>query len=104
MMASPSGRYSQEFRNQSCEEVVSTSKSIQSVAASYWVSDEKLRSWLKKDRDDTQTHLPPRGLGGRLGAGPTEGTGAVEAVASRGAAFLKRPLCSSRGSRGSGGL
>jgi transposase len=51
-MAASSRRYSQEFKNQLCEEVISTSKTIQSVAASHGIGDETLRSWLKKYREE----------------------------------------------------
>lgn len=51
-MATSSRRYSQEFKNQLCEEVISTSKTIQSVAASHGVGDETLRNWLKKYREE----------------------------------------------------
>ncbi|RKR13782.1 transposase [Arthrobacter oryzae] len=45
-------RFSQEFKDQLCEEVVSTSKTIKSVADSYGVGAETLRNWLKKYRQE----------------------------------------------------
>ncbi|GAA2135405.1 IS3 family transposase [Arthrobacter humicola] len=48
-------RFSQEFKDQLCEEVVSTSKTIKSVADSYGVGAETLRNWLKKYRQEHDT-------------------------------------------------
>lgn len=44
-------RFSQEFKDELCQEVVATSKSIKEVATSYGVGPETLRNWLKKYRD-----------------------------------------------------
>ena len=57
-------RFSQEFKDQLCEEVVSTSKTIKSVADSYGVGAETLRNWLKKYRQEhgtTGTEVPLTG-------------------------------------------
>ena len=41
-------RFSQEFKDELCREVVSTSKTIKAVADEYGVGAETLRDWLKK--------------------------------------------------------
>ena len=57
-------RFSQEFKDQLCEEVVPTSKTIKSVADSYGVGAETLRNWLKSYRQEhgtTGTEVPLTG-------------------------------------------
>ena len=44
-------RFSQEFKDELCQEVISTSKPIREVAESYGVGTETLRNWLIKYRD-----------------------------------------------------
>ena len=44
-------RFSQEFKDELCQEVIATSKSIKEVATSYGVGPETLRNWLNKYRD-----------------------------------------------------
>ncbi len=44
-------RFSQEFKDELCLEVISTSKTIKAVAVSYGVGQETLRKWLIKYRD-----------------------------------------------------
>lgn len=44
-------RFSQEFKDELCQEVISTSKPIKDVAAAYGVGAETLRNWLVKYRD-----------------------------------------------------
>lgn len=39
-------RFSQEFKDQLCQEVITTSRSIASVAREYGVGPEALRRWL----------------------------------------------------------
>ncbi len=46
-------RFSQEFKDELCQEVIATSKPIRSVAEAYGVGPETLRNWLVKYR---QTH------------------------------------------------
>ncbi|AOP52021.1 Mobile element protein [Brevibacterium aurantiacum] len=46
-------RFSQEFKDELCQEVISTSKPIKSVAETYGVGAETLRNWMRKYR---QTH------------------------------------------------
>jgi len=53
-------RFAEEFKDESCREVISTSKPIREVAESYGVGPETLRVWLVKYRDangGTQTEL-----------------------------------------------
>lgn len=53
-------RFSQEFKNELCREVISTSKSIKDVAVAYGVGAETLRNWLHKYREangGTETEL-----------------------------------------------
>ncbi|MDO9063014.1 MAG: IS3 family transposase [Microbacterium sp.] len=44
-------RFSQEFKDELCQEVISTSKTIKDVAVAYGVGPETLRTWLIKYRD-----------------------------------------------------
>lgn len=44
-------RFSQEFKDELCQEVISTSKPIKEVADAYGVGAETLRNWLVKYRD-----------------------------------------------------
>ncbi len=44
-------RFSQEFKDELCLEVISTSKTIKDVAVAYGVGTETLRKWLVKYRD-----------------------------------------------------
>lgn len=44
-------RFSQEFKDELCREVISTSKPIKEVAVAYGVGSETLRNWLIKYRD-----------------------------------------------------
>ena len=44
-------RFSQEFKDELCREVISTSKSIKDVATAYGVGPETLRNWLIKHRE-----------------------------------------------------
>ena len=53
-------RFSQEFKDELCQEVISTSKPIREVAEAYGVGSETLRNWLIKYRDahgGTETEL-----------------------------------------------
>ena len=53
-------KFTQEFRDELCREVISTSKPIREVAESYGVGHETLRNWLIKYRDangGTETEL-----------------------------------------------
>src|SRR3954454_7011650 len=63
-MSASRRRFSQEFKDQLCEEVIATSKTIRAVADSYGVGAETLRSWLKKYRAEHDTaagEAPPAG-------------------------------------------
>ncbi|GAA1546704.1 hypothetical protein GCM10009691_21440 [Brevibacterium picturae] len=44
-------RFSQEFKDELCQEVISTSKPIRSVAEAYGVGAETLRNWMRKYRE-----------------------------------------------------
>ena len=44
-------RFSQEFKDELCQEVISTSKPIREVAEAYAVGPETLRNWLVRYRD-----------------------------------------------------
>jgi len=53
-------RFSQEFKDELCQEVIATSKPIKEVAVAYGVGPETLRNWLIKYRDahgGTETEL-----------------------------------------------
>ncbi len=41
-------RFTQEFKDDLCQEVISTSKLIKDVATAYGVGPETLRNWLTK--------------------------------------------------------
>ena len=43
-------RFSQEFKDELCQEVISTSKPVREVAEAYGVGTETLRNWLVKYR------------------------------------------------------
>jgi transposase len=44
-------RFSQEFKDELCQEVIATSKTIKDVAVAYGVDPETLRNWLNKYRE-----------------------------------------------------
>ncbi len=50
-MSASRRRFSQEFKDELCREVISTSKLIKDVASAYGVGSETLRNWLIKYRD-----------------------------------------------------
>lgn len=53
-------RFTQEFKDELCREVISTSKPIKDVAVAYGVGPETLRNWLIKYREangGTETEL-----------------------------------------------
>ena len=50
-MSSTRRRFSQEFKDELCLEVISTSKTIKDVAVAYGVGPETLRNWLIKYRE-----------------------------------------------------
>ena len=59
-MTTPRRKFSQEFRDELCREVISTSKPIRDVAEAYGIGTETLRNWLIKYRDangGTETEL-----------------------------------------------
>ena len=44
-------KFTQEFKDELCREVISTSKPIKDVALAYGVGPETLRTWLVKHRE-----------------------------------------------------
>ena len=53
-------RFSQEFKDELCQEVIATSKPIREVAEAYGVGTETLLKWLNKDchvLSSTETEL-----------------------------------------------
>ena len=50
-MAALRRRFTQEFKDELCQEVISTSKPVKEVAVAYGVGPETLRNWLIKYRD-----------------------------------------------------
>ena len=50
-------RFSQEFKDELCQEVIATSKTVTAVAVAYGVGPETLRNWLNKYRE---AHWAPR--------------------------------------------
>ena len=92
-------RFSQEFKDELCQEVIATSKPIREVAEAYGVGPETLRNWLIKYRDahgGTETELTVTERA-RLKELERENQ---ELRAET--AFLKKPRPTSRGNRGSG--
>ena len=59
-MSATRRRFSQEFKDELCREVISTSKTIKAVAEEYGVGAETLRNWLKNYRAQ---HAPERSQG-----------------------------------------
>ena len=50
-MSTSRRRFTQEFKEELCREVISTSKSIKDVDLAYGVGPETLRNWLIKYRE-----------------------------------------------------
>lgn len=46
MMAGSRRRFAQEFKDELCREVISTSRPVRDVASAYGVGTESLRRWL----------------------------------------------------------
>lgn len=58
-------RFTQEFKDELCREVINTSKPIKDVATAYGVGPETLRNWLNKYREanggtETELTVPER--------------------------------------------
>lgn len=51
-------RFSQEFKDELCQEVISTSKTIKDVAVAEGVGPETLRNWLNEYRKATAVPSP----------------------------------------------
>ncbi|GAA5228805.1 hypothetical protein GCM10025778_33440 [Paeniglutamicibacter antarcticus] len=54
-MSSTRRRFSQEFKDELCREVIDSSKPIKTVATDYGVGTETLRNWLKKYKEANGT-------------------------------------------------
>jgi len=50
-MSSTRRKFSQEFKDELCREVIDSSKPIKTVATEYGVGAETLRNWLKKYKE-----------------------------------------------------
>jgi len=50
-MSASRRRFTQEFKDELCREVISTSMPIKDVATAYGVGPETLRNWLIKNRE-----------------------------------------------------
>jgi transposase len=65
-MTGPRRKFTQEFKEELCREVISTSKPIKDLAEAYGVGPETLRNWLIEHREangGTETELTvPEGL------------------------------------------
>jgi transposase len=64
-MSATRRRFAQEFKEELCREVISTSKPIKEVARAYGVGPETLRNWLHKYREahggaDSELSVPER--------------------------------------------
>ena len=64
-MSATRRRFAQEFKDELCREVISTSKPIREVAEAYGVGQETLRNWLNKYREahggtDSELSVPER--------------------------------------------
>lgn len=64
-MSAPRRKFTQEFKDELCSEVISTPKPIVDVAAAYGVGPETLRNWLIKHREanggtETELTVPER--------------------------------------------
>ncbi|GAB3526574.1 hypothetical protein GCM10027402_25470 [Arthrobacter monumenti] len=78
-MSAARRRFSQDFKDALCREVIDTPRPIAEVAKSYGVGAESLRRWFIKYREDNgggqeELSLP--------GAGPVEGVGTGESGAA----------------------
>ena len=62
-MSASRRRFSQEFKDELCREVIATSKTIKAVATEYGVGAETLRNWLKKYREEHSPEEPAGPLG-----------------------------------------
>ena len=64
-MSTTRRRFAQEFKDELCQEVISTSKPVREVAEAYGVGSETLRNWLQKYREahggtDSELSVPER--------------------------------------------
>ena len=92
-------RFTQEFKDELCREVINTSKPIKDVATAYGVGPETLRNWLVKYREATGGTEADLTVSERARLKELERE--VQKLRAE-TAFLKRPAHTSRGSSGSG--
>jgi transposase len=64
-MSTTRRRFAQEFKDELCQEVISTLKPVREVAEAYGVGPETLRRWLQKYREahggtDSELSVPER--------------------------------------------
>ena len=64
-MSTTRRRFAQEFKDELCQEVISTSKPVREVAEAYGVGSETLRNWLQEYREahggtDSELSVPER--------------------------------------------
>jgi transposase len=64
-MSTTRRHFAQEFKDELCQEVISTSKPVREVAEAYGVGSETLRNWLQKYREahggtDSELSVPER--------------------------------------------
>lgn len=100
-MSSTRRRFSQEFKDELCREVIDSSKPIKAVAAEYGVDAGTLRNWLNKNKEthggvETEPELTVSERA-RLKE-PKRENQELKAEA----AFLKKQPHTSQGSHGSG--
>lgn len=99
-MSSTRRRFSQEFKDELCREVIDTVKPIKTVATEYGVGAETLRNWLKKYKETHGAETEPE-LNVSERARLKELERENQELKAE-AAFLKRRPHTSQGSHGSG--
>ena len=91
-------RFSQEFKDELCREVIDTSKPIKDVTTAYGVGPETLRNWLGKYREANGGTEVDLTVSERARLKELERE--VHELRAE-TAFLKKPALTSRGSSGS---
>ena len=100
-MSSTRRRFSQEFKDELCREVIDSSKPIKTVATDYGVGTETLHNWLKKYKEAHGGAVPEPGLNVSERARLKELECENQELKAE-AAFLKKRPHTSHGSHGSG--
>ena len=96
-MAAARRRFTQEFKDELCREVINTSKPIKDVATTYGVGPETLRNWLNKYREANGGTEADLTVSERARLKELERE--VQELRAE-TAFLKKPALTSRGSSG----